>query len=691
MAVAGGLLLLLLLSLFFLRKGKESSEPLYLIQVRTCVAEGRYEEAAQIQLKQGNKKEAFNLLERGNIHGEASYLAEELNLLDRAAFHAEHAAEYKRAAGLYASLGQHDRACQLYSREGLFANAARELEQEPTADIQRVAQLWEQALLQMFHKLGGPQQLNAVQLEEAKDYAQKSAIFYEKAGNLQRAVQLFGISQDHQKVQQLQVQIQANPVAATLMGQPASPLDPSLYNPTGLGFGGTPPHGTFGTPLSTGLAGLNNDALQSISNMVSQAVQSAMQGTTIQPPQQVNLQVDGTQLQDVLSGSNASVNVNVIQVPDASTNGFTAIQRDTDRYSIGEKIGEGGMAVVYKAVDQVLDRDVALKFLPEGVTQTPQALTYFQREAKAAAALNHPNIVTIYDYGVLGGRPFICMELLQGATLDQLLERTNGSGMPLLSIFEIVEGLLAALDFAHSHQFVHRDIKPANVMYTTQHNIKLMDFGIARQGDASQQTIVAGTPQYMAPEQMLGRGIDHRTDLFAVGITLYELWTGLPPYEGMARTNPPPPPSHIRPLPEELERAIMWCLQLKSDMRPPSAYDLLRMFRGLRHKLERDPQYSAELMMDPSVVAARQSATPLHGTAQPNFGTPQPHLDSGDAVPITTPPQGTQTVDPTLMGAPPNPELSGLIDDLDEYGSRSNDSLDQLLAVYLDPSEQSSS
>ncbi len=678
------MLLLLLMGLFFLRRSNDKDEPLYLQKVRGFVAEGRYQEAAEIQLKQGNKKEAFNLLERGKVHGEASYLAEELNLLDRAAFHAEHASDFKRAAGLYATLGQHERACQLYAREGLFANAARELEQTPTADLQRVAQLWEQALLQMFQKLGGPHQLAPPQLEEAKTYAQKSALFYEKAGNLPRAMQLFGISQDHEKVQQLQIQIQANPVAATLMGQPSEPLDPSFYPLTGIGgLGGTPPTGNlYNTPHPTGMGGMGGlgaDALSSISKMVNQAVHQAMQNQPMQSSAhlpQVNVTMDGSQLQDVLQNTKAPVNVNVIQVPDAMSNGTTMIERDTDRYSIGDKIGEGGMAVVYKAFDQLLERDVALKFLPEGVTQTPLALTYFQREAKAAAALNHPNIVTIYDYGVLSGRPFICMELLQGATLEDLLERTDGRGMPLLSMFEIVEGLLTALDFAHSHQFVHRDIKPANVMYTTHHNIKLMDFGIARQGNASQQTVVAGTPQYMAPEQMLGRGIDHRTDLFAVGITLYELWTGLPPYEGMARTAPPPPPSNIRPIPEQLERLIMWCLQLQQDKRPPSAFDLLRQFRVVRSQLEHDPQYAEELVMDPSVLEARKNATP-----HPNMGIEE-------APRLTTPVHGTELVAPTAMGAPPNPELSDIIDDLDDFGSRSNDSLDQLLAVYLDTNEQ---
>lgn len=681
LSIAGGLAVLLLFVFFQIRKKQQNqNDPLYLRQVRQFVTEGRYEEAAQLQLKQGHKQEALNLLERGKVYSEATYLAEELGFLERAAQHAEKAGDFKRAAKLYAQMGEHEKACQLYAREGLFAHAAEALEQTPGADIQRLAQLWEQALLQMFHQLGGVHQLNPHQLQEAKTIASKSALFYEKVGNLTRAAQMYDIAQQHDKAQHLRIQIQANPVAATLMGAPSSPIDlgphamsvmqnttphPAYRLPTGASV--TP-------PFAGGYTGFSQDALTAVSQMVHSAVQQAVQS---HPKQATQVVLQDHQVKDLLKDKN--VQVNVVHIPDATTGHSTTLQRETDRYKIGEKLGEGGMAVVYEAVDRVLERRVALKFLPEGVTQAAQILTYFQREAKAAAALNHPNIITIYDYGLMGGRPFICMELLQGATLEKLLQRTAGQGLPLLSIFEIAEGLLQALDFAHSHQFVHRDIKPANVMYTEQRVIKLMDFGIARQGDASQQTIIAGTPLYMAPEQMLGRGVDHRTDLFAVGVTFYELLTCLPPYEGMARNGPPPPPSHIRPMPEKLERAILWCLQLDPMKRPQSAYDLLQTMRSIRRELERDPRYASELRPEGfNPTPPRQTPGALQTVQGIGVGRET----------VASPLQGAKaTVYPqhTLLStqafeAEPAPHAP----ELEQYASRSNDSLDQLLAVYLD-------
>ncbi len=291
--------------------------------------------------------------------------------------------------------------------------------------------------------------------------------------------------------------------------------------------------------------------------------------------------------------------------PHSYSNTNLKVHEENQRYTLGKQIGEGGMATVHKAFDQRLERDVALKLLPKSLAQSEEELLLFEQEAKAAATLNHPNIVTIYDYGILSHRPFICMELVDGATLEELLEYTDNEGFTLLSFFQVADGLLKALAFAHSYDFVHRDIKPANIMYTSQSFIKLMDFGIARQGSRSEKvesTFIAGTPRYMAPEQMKGRGVDHRSDLFAVGATLYEIATCRPAFEGLSRESLPPPPSYLREFPPALEEILLWCLYADPNKRPQSAEELRIAIQKVRKDLEKDPSFATAL--DPDLIEA---------------------------------------------------------------------------------------
>ena len=265
----------------------------------------------------------------------------------------------------------------------------------------------------------------------------------------------------------------------------------------------------------------------------------------------------------------------VVHIHDATSNGTTELARESDRYLLKEQIGAGGMAVVYKATDKVLERDIALKFLPENITLNPTATELFEKEAKQVAKLNHPNIVTIHDYGVMQSRPFICMELIVGETLGTIIDRYDESGLPVDEALLLADGLLAALEYAHGRSVVHRDIKPGNVMRTENGTIKLMDFGIAKIMDSDHTTKIAGTPSYMAPEQMSGKGVDHRCDLFAVGVTLYEMLTGFLPFEGIRRDTEPIPMAHLRDeLPEGLDAVVAGCLRTEKKLRPESAQAL---------------------------------------------------------------------------------------------------------------------
>jgi tRNA A-37 threonylcarbamoyl transferase component Bud32 len=266
----------------------------------------------------------------------------------------------------------------------------------------------------------------------------------------------------------------------------------------------------------------------------------------------------------------------------------TAPSAGTDRYELGDKLGEGGMGVVYKARDRVLDREVALKFLPETLAANEMAREMFAKEAKAAASVTHPNIITIHDYGVMDGRPFLCMELVDGEPLREMIDKTGGKGLTMPLALEVAEGLLSALAFAHARSVVHRDVKPPNVMRNRQGVVKLADFGIAKLVEPGQSaTKVVGTPAYMAPEQFVGRGIDHRTDLFATGVTLYEALTCKLPYEGADRATPPKLVREHRPeVPADLEQIIMQCIAAAPEQRPDSGAGLAKVMRKIRQRFD---------------------------------------------------------------------------------------------------------
>jgi tRNA A-37 threonylcarbamoyl transferase component Bud32 len=499
--------------------------------------------AGRIALELGLAERALELFDKGADHEGAMLAALQLGHYDAAAAYAERTGQREQAARFYTKAGALEHAALLFKDLGRYEEAVERLEEVDPKPHGEIAALWEAHYLSLFAEPG-----DRLALRRQWRAASRASEAYRLAGDLTRAAHF------------AQTAAELDPGADAGLPPEADDAESTV----GLDFY-TPPAETPATVIAVTpppllrerpLPSAPWDVVTPIADVPAVPLSRI---ETLRPP--------------VLPRSGPAEEL----PPDT----------DARRYILGAKLGEGGMAEVYEATDRILDRTVGLKLLPAAIADDDAARRQFLREAKAAARLNHHNIITIHDVGVLDGRPFICMEHIEGVSVWEMIVSAPPQGLDLRTVHDIAVGLAQALEYAHDRGVIHRDVKPSNLMWSDTGLVKLTDFGIAAVRARHEANALSGTPVYMSPEQLSARKEDQRSDIFAAGVTIFEALTGYVPFQGTSRDVPAPSARALRPsTPAPLDKLLARCLSLRVQDRPASAAEVRAELQSMRWIVE---------------------------------------------------------------------------------------------------------
>jgi tetratricopeptide (TPR) repeat protein len=531
---------------------------------------GEVERAARIHARLGDPESASRLFARAGLGIEAADALLEARgrkprALLRAAELYESAGEWERTAGCLLDAGEPRRAAEIFERLGRFSRAAESYER---------AGVYERAA--DCHEKAGQITLARAAYERAGDRMRAAELALEEGKNLEAGRAFYEVGSYERAIDTLQ-RIPPTSPDATL----AARLLARIFLEKGL-------IDRARERLRTLVAaGAPDKEDLELLMMLATALERLGDGTGAL---EVLEQVAGVDPQY----PEVETSLERVRERAYGSSGQTQPGVEQSRYELRDEIGRGGMGIVRLAWDRELERPVAIKFLPHEYVSNPEALRLFRAEARAAAAMNHPNIVHIYDVAVLEGEPCIVMEYVQGRTVREVMRVRGSSEKQPLSprrVGEIGREICRALAYAHRQNVIHRDVKPSNMLLAADGTVKLMDFGISKvmeTGDEARSE-AKGTPQYMPPEQILGREIDGRTDLYALGISLFEIATAQRPFTGDAVVDQQlhavlPDPRRIRPeIPEGLVKILQRACQKDSDDRYASAHEMaqaLELFLG---------------------------------------------------------------------------------------------------------------
>ncbi len=567
-------------------------------------------QAAKLHEQAGDVEAALRALTNGQMWAQAAELAERSNLLERAADFHQRAGNVPKAAEALRKLGENSAAALMlgeYLRDkGQDDEAARLLAEAgdfgAAADLYRNREDWK--LAGECYERGGDA-VRAAEMFRLSQEWDRAASSYEKArqfkeaaecaaqlGDATREAKYLAASGAHVAAAGVFVRAGNEEEAIKLLQQvaPESPTFTEASALLGEIFRKRGKHGLAQKKLEQAIGGAPISAANAELYYQLASVLEAQNQLTPAIDVYEKIQAIDFHFRDVDARLES---LRTLATARASTSGVPGVtdakpgEPRAARYRIDRELGRGGMGIVYKATDLVLDRRVALKVLPDQLRDNPQALRNFLREAKAAAKLNHPSIVTVYDAGEQDGRTYIAMEYVDGTTLKAIVKQ-RGALAPR-AIVHVLAQVCAGLHYAHAHKIVHRDIKTANLMWTREKTAKIMDFGLAKviEEVLNHTTLVSGTPYYMSPEQTEGTGVDHRSDLYSLGVSAFELATGVVPFrEGNiayhhVHTAPPDPRSLRKEVPAALAELILACMAKRPGDRPQDAQEVLTALRAI--------------------------------------------------------------------------------------------------------------